>query len=89
MDQTKKTIRFVCVSDTHGLTEKLEVPHGDVLIHAGDFSNVGEPEIIEDFNTWLGSLPHPIKVVIAGNHDISFDVENYSKLGPRVTFLNI
>ncbi len=82
--QSGKTIKFVCVSDTHGLCDRLVVPDGDVLLHAGDFSNVGEPEIVEEFNEWLGRLPHPIKVVIAGNHDLSFDVENYPELGRRV-----
>lgn len=31
--------RFVCISDTHNCTVKL--PHGDVLIHAGDLTNQG------------------------------------------------
>jgi hypothetical protein len=32
-------IRFVCISDTHGLTSEMltinQIPEGDVLIHAG------------------------------------------------------
>jgi 3',5'-cyclic AMP phosphodiesterase CpdA len=84
----KKTIKFVCISDTHGLTDELEVPEGDVLIHAGDFSNTGEPNIVEDFNEFLKKLKHPYKIVIAGNHDLTFDVENYkNKFRKRVNFL--
>ena len=42
-------MRVVCVSDTHGLHAKdsattLALPPGDVLVHAGDFSNVGGAE---------------------------------------------
>jgi Icc-related predicted phosphoesterase len=29
---------------------------------------------IDDFNAWLGSLPHKHKIVIAGNHDLLFEV---------------
>ena len=34
------------------------VPPGDILIHAGDFTNYGRKEEVEKFNAWLGSLPH-------------------------------
>ena len=38
-------VRFVCISDTHGMHERIPcVPAGDVLIHAGDITNTGEPE---------------------------------------------
>ena len=36
--RTRRT-RFVCISDTHNCTVKL--PKGDVLIHAGDLTNMG------------------------------------------------
>ena len=71
--------RFVCISDTHSKTDKLNVPVGDVLLHAGDFSNIGQEGDVIKFNSFLGSLPHKYKVVIAGNHDISFDTEEYGK----------
>lgn len=73
-------IRFVCISDTHCRTKALKIPEGDVLIHAGDFTNIGKPEEIQGFSEFLGSLPHPHKVVIAGNHDLTFDLENYPKI---------
>jgi len=50
-----------------------KIPYGDILIHAGDFTNYGEVEKVKEFNTWLGTLPHTHKIVIAGNRDISFD----------------
>lgn len=43
----------MCISDTHGLTDNLKLPEGDVLIHAGDFTNVGSPDDVEKFNDYL------------------------------------
>ena len=50
-------LRFVCISDTHTQIEKREldfVPQGDVLLHGGDFSNIGLPKDIKVFNDYLG-----------------------------------
>ncbi|XP_047407253.1 metallophosphoesterase domain-containing protein 1 isoform X2 [Sciurus carolinensis] len=67
--------RFVCVSDTHSRTDPIQMPYGDVLIHAGDFTELGLPSEVKKFNEWLGSLPYEYKVVIAGNHELTFDQE--------------
>ncbi|XP_068698120.1 metallophosphoesterase MPPED2-like [Montipora foliosa] len=74
--------RFVCISDTHNRTDRLEhpIPDGDVLIHAGDFTNCGTRDQVVHFNKFLSTLSHPHKVVIAGNHDISFDLASYDSL---------
>lgn len=71
--------RFVCVSDTHSRQSTIPyMPPGDVLLHAGDFSNVGLETDIKYFNQWLKDLTcYQHKVVIAGNHDLTFDTENY------------
>lgn len=68
-------MRIVLLSDTHERHREIEVPDGDLLIHAGDFTNRGEFEAIEDFDAWLGELPHGKKLVIAGNHDITFETK--------------
>ncbi|KAI0057098.1 Metallo-dependent phosphatase [Artomyces pyxidatus] len=60
--------RFVCISDTH--SRVYPVPPGDVLIHAGDLSSWGSFAQLEVTVKWLMELPHPTKVVIAGNHDV-------------------
>lgn len=65
-------MRVVCISDTHGFHEGLEVPDGDLLLHAGDATKHGSLEEVAAFNGFLGSLPHTHKVVIAGNHDFAF-----------------
>lgn len=72
--------RFVCFSDTHGKHEEIPPSHivpGDVLIHAGDFSNTGELEQIVSFSEWLKAYPCTHKIVIAGNHDITFHEKYY------------
>ncbi|XP_014210072.1 metallophosphoesterase domain-containing protein 1 [Copidosoma floridanum] len=68
-------LRIVCMSDTHSLTQYInfDIPKGDVFIHAGDFTKCGSLKEVIDFNNWIGKLPHKHKVVIAGNHELSFD----------------
>eukprot|EP00955_Chlamydomonas_euryale_P105687 365658-Chlamydomonas_euryale.AAC.15 len=54
-------LRFVCVSDTHGMhNRRLEMPPGDVLLFAGDAGLDGDVEIAQ-FEAWLESLPHQHK----------------------------
>jgi len=65
-------VKIVCLSDTHTFHDDIDVPDGDILIHAGDFTIAGEVREIAAFNHWLGTLPHKHKIVIAGNHDWLF-----------------
>lgn len=60
--------RFVCLSDTH--SETFQVPPGDVLLHSGDLSKLGTYDQSKITIDWLRSLPHPVKIIIAGNHDL-------------------
>jgi Icc-related predicted phosphoesterase len=63
-------MRIVCIGDTHGLHRQLELPGGDLLVHAGDFTFYSKPpSIVSDFNDWLESLPHRHKIVVPGNHE--------------------
>ena len=77
-------VRVVCISDTHSLTNQggplANVPNGDILIHAGDFSNMGKMKDVVKFNDYLATLKHPNKIVIAGNHDIGFHEESSKRL---------
>uniref|UniRef100_A0A0A9WR64 Metallophosphoesterase domain-containing protein 1 n=1 Tax=Lygus hesperus TaxID=30085 RepID=A0A0A9WR64_LYGHE len=69
--------RIVCMSDTHARAISIEtVPNGDIFIHAGDFTTFGMEDEVMSFNDWLGKLPHRHKIVIAGNHELSFDPTN-------------
>lgn len=51
----------------------MNIPNGDLLIHAGDLTNDGTLEDIQKQIDWLNSLPHKEKIVICGNHDSYFD----------------
>jgi len=64
-------LRVVMISDTHGCHRKLTVPAGDVLIHGGDWTNMGHEADATDFNAWLGELPHKHKIVVNGNHEVN------------------
>lgn len=74
-------MKIVCISDTHNQHRSLDMPEGDLLLCAGDicFANRGdlieEEKHIRDYNDWLGELPYSDKVVIAGNHDFTFEVQ--------------
>lgn len=64
-------ITLVCISDTHN--SRPELPHGDILLHAGDLSQYGTFDEIQAQLHWLNSHPHQHKIVIAGNHDLLLD----------------
>ena len=68
-------MKIVLISDTHGLHSKMThpMPEGEVLIHAGDFTNVGSLVDVARFDQWLGSLDYKHKIVIAGNHERGWD----------------
>ena len=65
-------LRLVFLSDTHGFHD-LEVPPGDVLVHAGDGCKRGSLEEAAAWGAFVASLPHARKIVIAGNHDRCFE----------------
>ncbi|XP_005107305.1 metallophosphoesterase MPPED2 [Aplysia californica] len=73
----KHFLRFVCMSDTHSRVEGSDfvhrVPHGDVLLHAGDFTMHSSIPELHAFNDFLGQLPHKLKIIIPGNHETSLD----------------
>ena len=66
-------MKFVAISDTHGKHQKLSLPEGDVLIHAGDFSSMGKEYEIKDFLDWFSKTDFTYKILIAGNHDFFFE----------------
>lgn len=66
-------MKIVFISDTHGRHDKLgALPDGDVLVHAGDCTNIGEIGELAVFAKWFESQPHKHKILIAGNHDWGF-----------------
>ncbi|KPP74704.1 metallophosphoesterase MPPED2-like, partial [Scleropages formosus] len=53
--------RFVCVSDTHSRTDGIQMPYGDVLLHMGDFTELGLPSEVKKFNDWLDFMAELVK----------------------------
>jgi predicted phosphodiesterase len=81
-------MRIVCLSDTHGKSDKMEheIPAGDVLIHAGDFTMHGGLSEVEEFCRFLSCLTHiKHKIIIAGNHEVMMD-KRYAK-DPKINDL--
>lgn len=67
----KKLLKVVCISDTHNKHRKINIPNGDILIHAGDFTKFGKLKDVQDFNIWLKELKFKHKIIVAGNHECS------------------
>jgi hypothetical protein len=59
------------------------LPPGDILIHCGDMTNTGKASEVDGFVKWFASQPHPHKVMIAGNHDITLDEGYYARKWKR------
>jgi hypothetical protein len=84
--------RVAAVADLHGNLPE-DLPDGDVLVVAGDVCpledhSVGfQREWLErSFYPWLGTLPHPEIVWIAGNHDFACQSAGWEP-GGRGTYL--
>ena len=81
-DSSIPGVTVVCISDTHGKHAGInQIPHADVLIHAGDLTNTGTMSQISEFVSWLDCQPQEHKLFIAGNHDTSIDTEYYIDRG--------
>jgi len=66
-------LTLVAMADTHTFHDDLDIPDGDVLIHAGDLSRSGSLEQLETARDFLMAQPHRYKIVVAGNHDRAFE----------------
>ncbi|KAG5464100.1 hypothetical protein LSCM1_00280 [Leishmania martiniquensis] len=70
-------LRLVVISDTHERHREVCLPNGDVLVHCGDIQEGlnflrDAKAMLADFAAWFTDStlhPHPVKLVIAGNHD--------------------
>lgn len=84
-------MKFVIISDTHGYHHDLDLPDGDLIIHAGDFCHMGQIDDAYDFLDWYAELNFKYKLLVAGNHDF-FAEEQPEKLAElvsdRIIYLN-
>ena len=74
-------MKITFISDTHGLHNQItnDLLGGDMIIHAGDVSNIGTIPQIHEFLGWFSELPYKHKIFIAGNHDFGFEVIRNSR----------
>lgn len=56
-------MKVVCISDTHG--KEPEEPYGDLLIHAGELTEKGTYDQLQEQLKWLQNLPHKHKIIVA------------------------
>ena len=61
------------MADTHLFHEGLVVPDGDILVHAGDLLQHGSLDELGRATDFLRAFPHPIKIIVAGNHDVCLE----------------
>ena len=72
--------KLVAISDTHGHHRELIIPETDFLIHCGDACTDGDEEQLEDFFQWFSEQPERHKIFVAGNHDLTFDLDQESPI---------
>ena len=84
--------RFLIISDTHSRSPSDNIAHNeaafrpplpkaDVLLHCGDLTMIGHLDEYEKTLDMLESIDAGLKLVIAGNHDITLDEEYYARKG--------
>ncbi|KAL6710737.1 hypothetical protein ACN47E_007794 [Coniothyrium glycines] len=84
--------RFLIISDTHSAEPSQNaangqvgfrppMPSADVLLHCGDLTMIGHLHEYEKTLDMLESINAHLKLVIAGNHDISLDETYYQRRG--------
>jgi hypothetical protein len=75
------------MSDTHSIGQGQAIsedlafrppfPKADVLLHTGDLTNLGRPEENQAAFDFLKAIDVELKLVIAGNHDLTLDKDFY------------
>lgn len=82
-------MKLICIADTHTRENLLNIPDGDILIHAGDFSEVGTFRETKAFLSWFSNQNHAYKILVPGNHDFYLEKERYEKLKPYLQGVHI
>src|SRR5690349_1148744 len=87
---TVKT-RLLIISDTHTqlprpatateVSYRDPLPSADILLHCGDLTHQGAPEEFERTLSFLKNADAELKLIIAGNHDVTLDNEYCDRMG--------
>lgn len=82
METNNISTRFLIISDTHNFEFddckescrlRQPTPRADVVLHCGDLTQVGGLSMYKKALKMLGGIDAELKLVIAGNHDLSLD----------------
>lgn len=85
--------RILIISDTHSTELNPEddkrpfrkpLPKADVLLHCGDLTMIGHLEEYKKAIEMMRNIDAELKLVIAGNHDISLDKDYFEREGMRM-----
>lgn len=80
--------KILCLSDTHSRHRKLrDLPAADLIVHCGDFTDLGTESEALDFLEWFCDLPYRHKIFTLGNHDTCLYGADISGLDENVHFL--
>jgi len=86
MSPLQKT-RFLIISDTHNADRNRQdfswepFPKVDVVLHCGDLTMLGRMQEYQTTFDMIKDIDAELKLVIAGNHDISLDPPFYKRRG--------
>jgi Icc-related predicted phosphoesterase len=94
MTDNYKEVKFLVLSDTHTALPKehdklhplANLPKADVILHCGDFTNSGTREEIQATVDWLAKQDAELKLLIAGNHEASFDRPFWNRQGGSTAY---
>jgi Icc-related predicted phosphoesterase len=68
--------RLVLISDTHQRHKGIVLPEGDILVHSGDITMMGDLTELHGAAHWMAEQPFEYIIAIAGNHDWCFQNDN-------------
>ena len=88
-------MKITFISDPHTKHHQItsQLPGGDLIICAGDFSSRGLEHEVDGFFDWFNGLEnYTNKIVIAGNHELMFEddpmlAKDIISYYPKVTYL--
>ncbi len=82
---------LIChISDIHNRHKQIkwgdiDLAKVDVLICSGDISGRGRESEVTGFMKWFKALPTQYKILVAGNHDLSFDPDTNGRSDPKIS----
>jgi Icc-related predicted phosphoesterase len=77
-----------CIADTHNTHHKVNLPGGNILIHAGDSTLSGKIQEAIPFLDWFMDQNYQYRVLIPGNHDFIYE-RNFSLMEEECKKRNI